>query len=127
MSLPGNERRNRDNLFSQRRKPSSTASESQSILRSMLRTQNLLKNELDRMSHLQSTIDQDGVVLQQTMEHHKSLNTKNAQKALTSLQKAQQHEQRVLRLSIAFFFFVTFYVMWSRVLIKFDFITYLWN
>jgi len=90
-----------------------------------MKTQHLLKNELDRVSNISHAIEEDENVLQQTMDHHKSLNTKQAQKALTSLQRAQQHEQRVLYASISFFFAVVLYVMWSRVLVKFDFVSVL--
>ena len=124
----GKERKSREDLFSQRRKKSSsTASEAQFIQKSLMRTQTLLKNELQRVSHVAAAIDEDGKVLQATGDLHKSLNTKNAQKALTSLERAQRQEQRVLMCSVAFFFFVSFYVMWSRVLIKFDFISILWS
>lgn len=92
-----------------------------------MRTQGLLKNELQRVSHLGNAIEEDGNVLQQTMDDHKSLNTRTAQKALTALERAQRQEQRVLMLSVSFFFLVAFYVMWSRVLIKFDFISVLWS
>jgi hypothetical protein len=120
---------NRDALFSSRkgRGPSSTASEAQSIQKSLLRTQLLLKNELLRVSQVQSAIEEDGQVLQETMDHHKSLNTKNAQKALTALERAQQQEQRVLIASVMFFFFIAFAVLWSRVLVKFDFISFMWT
>jgi hypothetical protein len=124
----GKERKSRDDLFSQRRKKSSsTASEAQSIQKSLMRTQFLLKNELQRVSHVAAAIEDDGNVLRETMDHHKSFNTKNAQKALTGLQRAQRQEQRILMSSVLFFCFVAFYVMWSRVLIKFDFITVLWS
>ena len=92
-----------------------------------MRTQNLLKNELHRVSQLGSTIEEDGNVLQQTMVDHKSLNIRKAHKALTSLERAQRQEQRILMLSVSFFFVVAFYVMWSRVLIKFDFVSVLWS
>jgi hypothetical protein len=125
----GSERKSRDGLFSSRRsrKPSSTASEAQGIQKSLLRTQSLLKNELQRVSHVQTAIEEDGQVLQETMDHHKSLNTKNAQKALTALERAQQQEQRVLMVSVGFFFFVAFNVLWTRVLVKFDFISFMWT
>lgn len=125
-----NERRYRDDLFSQRRtkkSASTTASEAQSIQRSLMRTQGMLKNELQRVSQLGNAIEEDEHVLRKTMEDHKSLNTRNAQRALTALERAQRQEQRVLMLSVAFFFLVAFYVMWSRVLIKFDFISVLWS
>jgi uncharacterized membrane protein YjjP (DUF1212 family) len=125
----GSELKSRDDLFSSRKskKSSSTASEAKSIQKSLLRTQSLLKNELQRVSHVHTAIEEDGQVLQETMDHHKSLNTKNAQKALNALERAQQQEQRVLMASVVFFFCVAFNVLWSRVLVKFDFISFMWT
>jgi Sec20 len=97
---------------------SSTASEAQSIQHSLQRTQNLLKNELDRVTQVATTIDEDGKLLEDTKNEFQSLNVGAAKKALTSLQRAQQREQRVLTASILFFFSVVFYIMWQRVLIK---------
>ena len=115
------EHRNRQDLFSKKTKPkSSTASEAQRIQKSLLKTQNLLKNELNRVSNITSAIEEDGKILQETTDQHKSLNTKNAQHALAALQRAQAHEQRVLNASIVVFMTVVFYIMWSRVLVKFD-------
>jgi hypothetical protein len=113
----------RGDLFSNRRKkPSSTASEAQHIQKSLMRTQHLLKNESQRVSNLTATIEEDGKKLEETMGHHKSFNTKGAQKALTALERAQQREQRILIVSVFFFFLVVFHVMWSRVFAKFGFI-----
>eukprot|EP00980_Cylindrotheca_fusiformis_P004040 scaffold880_cov132-Cylindrotheca_fusiformis.AAC.36 len=113
----------RKDIFSNRRsKSSSTASEAQSIQKSLMRTQLLLKNESQRVSSLASAIEEDGKKLRETMDHHKSFNTKNASKALKGLERAQQHEQRVLMASASFFILVVVYVMWSRVLAKFGFI-----
>jgi Sec20 len=119
-----------DDLFSSRRPKqsnSSTASEAQAIQKSLIRTQNLLKMELQRVSHLGNAIEEDGKLLQNTMDDHKSLNTRNAHKALSALERAQRQEQRVLMVSVSFFFLAAFYVMWSRVLIKFDFVSILWS
>lgn len=124
------ERQHRDDLFSVRqakKSASTTASEAQSIQRSLMRTQGLLKNELQRVSQLGNVIEEDEHVLRRTMDDHKSLNTRNAQKALTALERAQRQEQQILMMSMSFFFLVVFYVMWSRVLIKFDFISFLWS
>lgn len=118
------EYKNRQDLFSKKTKPkSNTASEAQKIQKSLLKTQHLLKNELNRVSNITNAIEEDGNILEQTMDHHKSLNTKNAQRALTALQRAQAHERRVLNASILVFVVVVFYIMWSRVLIKFDLIS----
>merc|ERR1711865_646616 len=88
---------------------STWASEAQKIQKSLLKTQQLLKNELNRVSNITNVIEEDGNILQQTMDEHKSLNTKKAQKALTSLEGAQQHEQRLIYLSILFFGVTVFY------------------
>lgn len=124
------EKRNREDLFSQSTNQhkqssssSSTASEAQSIHKSLMKTQSLLKNELHRVSNISNAIDEDENVLRQTMDHHKSLNTKQAKKALTALQRAQQQEQRILYAAIVFFCSVAFYIMWSRVILKFDVIS----
>mmetsp|Transcript_27292 Transcript_27292/g.58398 ORF Transcript_27292/g.58398 Transcript_27292/m.58398 type:complete len:131 (+) Transcript_27292:125-517(+) len=119
------EHRHRHDLFSKKTKKSksSTASEAQKIQKSLLKTQHLLKDELNRVSNITNAIEEDGNILQQTMDHHKSLNTKNAQHALTALQRAQAHEQRVLNSSIIVFMTAVFYIMWSRVLVKIDVIS----
>ncbi len=124
------ERQYRQDLLSRRhtkKAASTTASEAQSIQRSLMRTQGLLRNELQRVSQLGNAIEEDENVLRKTMDDHKSLNTRNAQKALTALERAQRQEQQILMLSVLLFFLVVFYVMWSRVLIKFDFISPLWS
>ncbi|KAG7358369.1 Sec20 domain family protein [Nitzschia inconspicua] len=124
------EQRHRQDLFSHRpqqssssKQSTSTASEAQQIQKSLMKTQSLLKSELHRISHISNAIDEDETVLRKTMDHHQSLNTKQAQKALTALQRAQQQEQRVLMASIIFFGLTVLYIMWSRVLIKFDVIS----
>jgi hypothetical protein len=59
-------------------------------------------------------------MLQETMHHHQSLTTKQAQQALTSLQRIQQQEQRMWMASLYVFGIVVMYIWWSRVLIKLD-------
>jgi hypothetical protein len=100
---------------------SNTASEAANIQKSLHRTQALLKNELERVSKVASAIDDDGKMLQDTMTDQQSLNVSSAKKALTSLQRAQQREQRVLMASIVFFYGVVFYILWCRLLIRIPF------
>ena len=100
-----------------------TASEAQKIQKSLLKTKHLLQNELHRVTNITNVIEEDGHILEKTMDEHKSLNTKKAQSALTSLERAQQHEQRVLNGSILIFILTVFYIIWCRVLIKLDFIS----
>ena len=136
------EKRNRQDLFSSssnqtgtsslsssRRKNdksssnNNTASEAQKIQKSLLKTKHLLQNELHRVTNITNVIEEDGHILEKTMDEHKSLNTKKAQSALTSLERAQQHEQRVLNGSIFIFILTVLYIIWCRVLIKLDFIS----
>ena len=100
-----------------------TASEAQKIQKSLLKTKHLLQNELHRVTNITNVIEEDGHILEKTMDEHKSLNTKKAQSALTSLERAQQHEQRVLNGSILIFILTVLYILWCRVLIKLDFIS----
>ena len=100
-----------------------TASEAQKIQKSLLKTKHLLQNELHRVTNITNVIEEDGHILEKTMDEHKSLNTKKAQSALTSLERAQQHEQRVLNGSILIFILTVSYIIWCRVLIKLDFIS----
>lgn len=117
----------RNTLFHRNRNDSNgsaaaTASEAVAIQQSLQRTQQLLQHELDRVSTFQSAIEDDGKLLQQAMDAHKSLNVKGAKKALTALERAQQNERNVLRASIIFFWSCVFYVLWCRVLIKLPFV-----
>jgi hypothetical protein len=122
--------RNRNVLFQsdpshhQRRKNSSnaTASEAAAIQQSLSRTQQLLKYELDRVHKVSTAIESDGKMLQDTMHDHQTMNVSSAAKAFTALERAQQFEQRVLMLSIFFFWLCVFYVMWCRVLIRLPFV-----
>lgn len=122
----------RSNIFQQRkkatkrRKPfapssSSTASEAANIQKSLHRTQTLLKNELERVSQVATAIEDDGKVLAETMTDQQQLNVSSAAKALTSLQRAQQREQRVLYASIILFYSAVFYILWCRLLIRIPF------
>jgi hypothetical protein len=101
---------------------SNTAAEAASIQTSLSRTQNLLKNELNRVSQVATAIEEDGKLLQDTKDTHQSLNVKKAKKALTSLQRAQQQEYRILLASIIFFWTVVFYILFVRVVMHIPFV-----
>ena len=111
-----------------RRKPqqlnnqNATAAEAASIQNSLARTQQLLAHELHRVSAAQATIDEDGQALEDTMKTHQTLSVKKAKQALTSLQRAQQREQRVLMASIIFFWSVVAYILFVRVVMHIPFV-----
>jgi hypothetical protein len=114
-------RHNRGTAANHSTKNTSTASEAAAIQQSLNRTQALLKNELERIAHVASTIDDDGKHLQETMQSHQTMNVSSAKKALTSLERAQQREQRILIASIVFFWSVVFYIILWRVLLHLPF------
>lgn len=95
-----------------------TASEAAAIQDSLSRTQKLLQAELSRVAAVQNAIDEDEKMLRQTMDAQKSLNVKGAKRALTELERAKQHEQRILAASVVFFWLVVAYIVWSRILIR---------
>ncbi|GKY93852.1 hypothetical protein MPSEU_000352100 [Mayamaea pseudoterrestris] len=95
---------------------SSIANDAASLQQSLARTQKLLSQELERVSHVASAIEQDGKVLDKTMTQHQTMNVKQAKKALTALEREQQKEQRILMASVFFFWCVVAYVLWGRIL-----------
>jgi Sec20 len=93
-----------------------TQTEAAHIHTSLMRTKQLLQSELQRVSAVSAAISHDETVLQQTAHEQKTLNTAGAQQALTSLQRAQQFEHRVLMASILFFYLVVSYIVYERIL-----------
>src|SRR5689334_3529022 len=91
---------------------SSTANDAASLQQSLARTQRLLAQELERVSHVASAIEQDGRILDETMGHHQTMNVRQAKRALTALEREQRKEQRILVASIVFFWCVVAYVLW---------------
>lgn len=99
-----------------------TVSEAAAIQESLSRTQKLLQAELSRVAAVQNAIDVDEKMLRKTMDTQKSLNVKGAKRALTELERAKQHEQRILAASIAFFWMVVAYIVWCRIVIRLPFV-----
>jgi hypothetical protein len=117
-------KQNRNELFSSnirlRRRPAavsnSTTTEAAAIQESLSRTQRLLQSELVRVAAVQNAIQDDEQILRKTMDTQKSLKVAGAKRALTELERAQQHEHRVLMASITFFWSVVLYIIWCRAL-----------
>ena len=101
---------------------SNTAVEAASIQNSLSRTQHLLKNELNRVNQLGTAIEDDGLVLKNTLITHETLNVSKAKHALTKLQSAQRREQRVLLASIIFFCSVVIYILFVRIIMHIPFV-----
>lgn len=103
-----------------RRRPAtasnSTTTEAAAIQESLSRTQKLLQSELVRVAAVQNAIHDDEQMLRKTMDTQKGLKVAGAKRALTELERAQQHEHRVLMASIIFFWSVVLYIVWCRAL-----------
>eukprot|EP00548_Thalassiothrix_antarctica_P002138 CAMPEP_0194132556 /NCGR_PEP_ID=MMETSP0152-20130528/2997_1 /TAXON_ID=1049557 /ORGANISM="Thalassiothrix antarctica, Strain L6-D1" /LENGTH=106 /DNA_ID=CAMNT_0038827649 /DNA_START=10 /DNA_END=327 /DNA_ORIENTATION=+ len=97
-----------------RRKPKSAADDARSITKSLVRTQVLLQQELERVSNVSEAIKEDGKLLEKTKTHQHSMNdtVKNANSALRNLKLQQQKENLVLMASVFFFYSVASYVLW---------------
>eukprot|EP00547_Thalassionema_nitzschioides_P001629 CAMPEP_0194211828 /NCGR_PEP_ID=MMETSP0156-20130528/11262_1 /TAXON_ID=33649 /ORGANISM="Thalassionema nitzschioides, Strain L26-B" /LENGTH=107 /DNA_ID=CAMNT_0038939507 /DNA_START=172 /DNA_END=492 /DNA_ORIENTATION=- len=97
-----------------RRKPKSAADDARSVTKALVRTQALLQQELERVSHVSNAINEDGNVLTKTKTHQETMNdtAKGANAALRNLKIQLQKEKLVLILSFTFFFAVAFYVLW---------------
>ena len=112
-----------------RRRPSSsksrshaTASEAAEIQQTLGRTQTMLREQLRRTASVHTAIRDDEKLLKATLDTHQTLNVKQARKALTALERAQQRERRYLAAAVFFFWSAVFYVAWCRVLIKIPFL-----
>lgn len=102
---------------SSQKKKKSTADEARSITTSLRRTQTLLQQELERVSHVANALDADGQLLSQTHGHQHVMNdtVKGANAALRNLQLQQRKEFIVLMAAVAFFYAVAAYVLWTRI------------
>mmetsp|Transcript_5216 Transcript_5216/g.9019 ORF Transcript_5216/g.9019 Transcript_5216/m.9019 type:complete len:140 (-) Transcript_5216:703-1122(-) len=99
------------------KKSGSTADEARSINKSLRRTQALLQQELERVSHVSEAIDSDGKLLNQTKDHQRDMNetVKGANAALRNLQLQQKKEFLILMASVVFFYLVAGYALWTRI------------
>ncbi|KAI2502965.1 hypothetical protein MHU86_11470 [Fragilaria crotonensis] len=88
-----------------KKQPTSTADEARSITKSLRRTQALLSQELERVSHVSEAIDEDGKLLQKTKTQQHIMNdtAKDANAALRNLQLQQRKETLVLMTAVFFF------------------------
>jgi hypothetical protein len=104
-----------------RKQPSSTADEARSITKSLRRTQALLSQELNRISHVSEAIEGDGKLLEKTKTHQHTMNdtVKGANAALSNLQLQQRKEKLVLMGATFFFYAIALYVLWTRIRIPF--------
>ena len=99
----------------------SATEEARSITQSLRRTQTLLAQELERVSHVTDVIDHDGQLLERTATHHHQLKhtVHDAGSALRMLKYQQRKAAIIWWTSIAVYSIVFLYVMWARIRIPF--------
>mmetsp|Transcript_7699 Transcript_7699/g.16604 ORF Transcript_7699/g.16604 Transcript_7699/m.16604 type:complete len:129 (+) Transcript_7699:60-446(+) len=113
------------NLFPQGPAPShqndSATQQAQSVTTSLLRTKNMMQQELERVSSLNTTINDDGALLNSTKEEHIGMGgtMKGARGVLRKLGRQDVRDAVILRCAIIFYWMVVAYVLWSRIKVPF--------
>ena len=113
--------RNPTNTASSSFQTESATHQAQSITTSLLRTKNLLQSELERVSHLSTTIDDDGALLSKSREEHVGMGgtMKGARGMLRKLGRQDVRDAFILRGAVVFYWVVVVYVLWSRIKVPF--------
>jgi ABC-type transporter Mla subunit MlaD len=102
-------------------KSKSTTEEARSITQSLRRTQALLAQELERVSHVTDVIDQDGQLLERTAAHHHQLKStvQDAGSALRTLKYQKRKAAIIWWTSITVYTMVVLYILFARLRIPF--------
>jgi hypothetical protein len=91
------------------------------ITSSLMRTKQMMQSELQRVSDVSSTIQDDGKKIQNTQDQHKSMGhgVKGAKFALVWLKVKEKEDSIIFWSAVSFFFAVVLYVVWTRIRIPF--------
>eukprot|EP00550_Attheya_septentrionalis_P004492 CAMPEP_0198283994 /NCGR_PEP_ID=MMETSP1449-20131203/3554_1 /TAXON_ID=420275 /ORGANISM="Attheya septentrionalis, Strain CCMP2084" /LENGTH=132 /DNA_ID=CAMNT_0043980899 /DNA_START=11 /DNA_END=409 /DNA_ORIENTATION=- len=100
---------------------SSMTMEAQEITDSLQRTKQMMRHELERVSHVTSAMQDDAQMLEQTRDHHVGMESvvKGARGALRKLKRQDMQETVVLWCAVSFFYTCALYVLWTRIRIPF--------
>ncbi|GFH57858.1 hypothetical protein CTEN210_14334 [Chaetoceros tenuissimus] len=100
---------------------SSAAQEAREITSSLRRTKNMMQQELNRITHVSDSIQQDGTKLKETKETHMSMKggIKGAKGSLSRLKLKEKEDEIIFWSSVVFFYLVVMYVLWTRIRIPF--------
>ena len=99
----------------------SATHQAQSITTSLLRTKNIMAQELDRVSTLNTTINDDGALLHDAKKEHTGMGgtMSLARGVMKRLGRQDVRDAIILRCSIIFYWGVVGYVLWSRIKVPF--------
>lgn len=119
------QRPNSNNSGAARREQNSSSSsathQAQSVTTTLLRTKEMMQQELERVSTLNTTINDDGALLNDAKEEHVGMGgtMKGAQGAMRKLGRQDIRDAIILRCAIVFYWIVVIYVLWTRIKIPF--------
>ena len=105
---------NKDNAIS-------ATHQAQSITTSLLRTKNMMAQELNRVSTLNTTINDDGTLLNTAKDEHTNMGgtMKSTKGVMKRLGRQDVRDAIILRCAIVFYWLVVIYVLWTRIKIPF--------
>ena len=92
-----------------------------SITASLQRTKDMMAREIERVTALDSTINDDGALLSDAKDEHVGMGgtMKGARGVMRRLGRQDVRDAIILRCAIAFYWFVVAYVLWSRIKVPF--------
>ena len=95
--------------------------ETKAITSSLLRTKQMMQNELQRVSDVTNTIQDDGKKIKNTRDEHMSMGdgVKGARYALVWLKMKEKEDVIIFWSAVTFFYAVALYVLWTRIRIPF--------
>mmetsp|Transcript_45888 Transcript_45888/g.97481 ORF Transcript_45888/g.97481 Transcript_45888/m.97481 type:complete len:141 (+) Transcript_45888:166-588(+) len=114
-------RRRRPQQYQRQDDASSATHQAQSITASLLRTKNMMSQELDRATSLNTTINDDGAMLHDAREEHEGMGGTmlGARKVMGRLGRQDVRDAVVLRCAICFYWATVAYVLWTRIKVPF--------
>jgi len=81
----------------------------------------MMSQELDRVTQLSTTIDDDGALLSDARDEHAGMGgtMKGANKVMGRLSRQDVRDAFILRCAVVFYWGVVAYVLWSRIKVPF--------
>ncbi|KAL3815891.1 hypothetical protein ACHAXA_001940 [Cyclostephanos tholiformis] len=100
---------------------SSATHQAMSITASLERTKGMMARELERVTTLDSTINDDGALLSNARDEHVGMGgtMRGARGIMRKLGRQDVRDAIILRFSIAFYWCAVAYVLWSRIKVPF--------
>lgn len=99
----------------------SATHQAMSITASLERTRGMMARELERVTALDSTINDDGALLSDAKDEHVGMGgtMRGARGVMRKLGRQDVRDAIILRCAIAFYWCAVAYVLWSRIKVPF--------